>query len=94
MPYKDPDPEDPMVLQGIRVPTKDNSSMQEMADCFVQEFFRLRKSPEDILALFKDSFYKAPHKALLVLGEESIRDIISMYSKVYCRQNPMSCDQA
>ncbi len=76
MPYSDPDPTDPMTLHGVAVETRDDGAMREMAQCFVEELFRLGFDPDRILRMFEMPEYAGPYLAHQILGEEAIRSLI------------------
>ena len=82
MPMREPGPEDPMELVGVRLPIKDDATW-EMAECFAEEFIRLGHSVEDVLALFKNPFYAGPHEAYRSLGEERICEMIEKYDRIF-----------
>ncbi len=84
MPMREPDPEDPMELVGVRLPVNDDAATGEMAECFAEEFIRLGHSVEQVLALFKNPFYAGPHEAYRSLGEERICEMIEKYDRI-CR---------
>ncbi len=89
MPYGEPDPEDPLALQGIEVPGSE-SETREMARCFAEEFARMGWATLRILRLFQDARYAGPHRAFLLLGEKAIREIVAEAAFVYGvrRQRP------
>ena len=76
MPYGDPDPSDPSVLAGVRLPG-DEASMREMAEVFADEFARLGHTPRQILGLFQDPFFAGAHAALQALGEAAVAAIVA-----------------
>ena len=76
MPYGDPDPTDPSVLVGVRLPGG-AESMREMAEVFADEFARMGHTPRQILGLFQNPFYGGPHAALQTLGEAAVQAIIA-----------------
>ena len=75
MPWEDPDPEDPMVRVAVALPG-DEAAQREMAWAFAEEFARLGYSEQQILGLFRHSFYAGAHHAFQCLGEETILDIL------------------
>ncbi len=83
MPMREPGPEDPMELVGVRLPVKDDTALKEMADCYAEEFIRLGHSVEEVLALFKNPFYAGPHEAYRNLGEEQICEMIENYGRIF-----------
>jgi hypothetical protein len=76
MPYDDPDPTDPSVLVGVRLPGG-AEAMREMAEVFADEFARLGGTPRQIFGLFEDPFYAGPHAALQALGAEAVQAIVA-----------------
>ena len=82
MPYGEPDPEDPLALQGIEVPGSE-SETRAMATCFAEEFARMGWATSRILRLFQDARYVGPHRAFLLLGEKAIREIVAEAAFVY-----------
>ena len=76
MPYGDPDPSDPSVLVGVRLPG-DAESMREMAEVFADEFARMGHTPRQILGLFQNPFYAGAHAALQALGEAAVTAIVA-----------------
>ena len=83
MPLREPDPEDPMELVGIRLPVADQAALVEMAEVFAEEFIRLGHHGDDVFELFKSPFYVGPHKAYCELGEERIREMINRYDRIF-----------
>ena len=75
MPYDDPDPEDPHVLVGVSLPA-DRESIREMAFAFAEEFAALGFDEARVLAMFRSPFYAGAHRALEVLGEPEILEIV------------------
>ena len=76
MPYDDADPTDPMTLHGVGVETSGDSAMQEMAECFVDEYARLGFDANRILHMFNTRGYAGPFMATEVLGKERIRELV------------------
>jgi hypothetical protein len=76
MAYKETEPDDPMELVGV-VLQANAEAMREMAYVFAEEFVRMGHDEERLLSLFKTPFYRGPHRAYRVLGEGSVRAIIS-----------------
>ncbi len=82
MPYDDPDPTDPMTLQGIVIETDDPGPQREMAVCFVEEYLRMGFDPHEVLKLFQTPEYVGPFMACRELGEEAIRRIIDEQAEI------------
>ncbi len=76
MPYGDPDPTDPSILVGVRLPGSEES-LREMAQVFADEFARIGHTPRQILGLFENPFYAGPHAALRALGVDAVKAIIA-----------------
>ncbi|MEK6799929.1 MAG: hypothetical protein AABZ12_13260 [Planctomycetota bacterium] len=76
MPYDDPDPSDPMTLHGVAVETSDDDAMQEMAECFIEEYARLGLDADRILHMFNTQGYAGPYLAATVLGKEQIGELV------------------
>ena len=76
MPYDDPDPTDPMTLHGVGVETSDDTAMQEMAECFIDEYARLGFDANRILHMFHTRGYAGPFMATQALGKEQIRNLV------------------
>ena len=71
------EPEDPMALVGVCLERgPDDEAMTEMAWCFVEEFGRMGWSGERILRLFRNPFYRGPHRILRMKGEGFVRGLI------------------
>ncbi len=83
MPMREPGPEDPMELVGVRLPVNDDTALREMAECFAEEFIRLGHGVEAVLALFKNPLYAGPHEAYRNLGEERICEMIEKYDRIF-----------
>ncbi len=83
MPLREPDPQDPMELVGVRLPVAGQGALAEMAECFAEEFIRLGHGRDNVFELFKNPFYVGPHKAYCELGEERIREMINRYDRIF-----------
>ena len=75
MPFQDPDPTDPNMLVGVVLPA-DAEATREMAYVFAEEFARMGYTREQLLSLFKNSFYGGAHGAYQALGESEMIAII------------------
>ncbi len=67
------DPDDPMELVGVTLP---EGSLEEMAECLVEEYIRDGWDDERLLHLFREPFYRATHQVYLEKGEEYILALI------------------
>ncbi|MFQ6020145.1 MAG: hypothetical protein ACE5KW_05240, partial [Dehalococcoidia bacterium] len=71
------DPDDPMALVGVGLDRDpDDEALAEMARCFVEEYARMGWSGERILRLFRNPFYRGPHRILRLKGEEFVHGLI------------------
>jgi hypothetical protein len=75
MPYRDPDPHDPHVLVGVSVAGAPDEG-RTMARALAEEFVQLGYTREELLALFSNPFYRAPHGLWRALGREAIVSIV------------------
>jgi hypothetical protein len=71
---KDFDPDDPMELVGV---TFGGGSIEEMAECLVEEFVRDGWDDENLLRLFHDPFYRATYRICQEKGDEYVLGLIS-----------------
>jgi len=76
MPKAKYDPDDPMELVGVAVPASPDA-LDAMARVFADEFLRIGYSPDQILGLFEDPFYRAPNQVYVACGEQFVREIIN-----------------
>ncbi len=72
-----------MELVGVRLPVADQAALEEMAECFAEEFIRLGHGGDDVLELFRNPYYVGPHKAYRELGEERISEMIDRYDRIF-----------
>lgn len=68
--------DDPMELVGVELPAGEEA-MREMAYVLGEEFARLGFDEKRLLRLFKNPFYAGPHRALRVLGERAVEEIMA-----------------
>ncbi len=94
MPYDDPDATDPMTLNGVMVDTDSDQAMHGMAECFIEEYFRLGYDREGLLKIFKTRGYAGPHLAYQSLGEETIAAMIDEYIQRWGPRKPSPPDDA
>ena len=83
MPKLQPDETDPMELVGVCLPVPDIDTTRQMAECFVEEFVRLGRSAEELMAMFRNPFYGGAHRAYQALGEASIQELIVKYIRLF-----------
>jgi hypothetical protein len=88
MPYDDPDPQDPMMLVGVGLPSGPEAQ-REMAWAFAEEFARLGYDATQILALFRRPFYAGAFGAWRQLGEAEVRAIVRETTAVWGRVRPV-----
>ncbi len=70
---KDFDPDDPMELVGVEL---GDGSIEEMAECLVEEYVRDGWDDENLLRLFHDPFYRATYRICQEKGDEYILALI------------------
>ena len=75
MPKDEYDAEDPLELVACAVPLE-GQHVREMAECFIEEFRRMRWSASRVYALFRDPAYHGPYSALQRLGDAPVRELI------------------
>ena len=84
MPHGQPDPADPNILVGVRLPT-DADGLVEMAYTFAEEFAALGHDQDRILRMFRNPRFGGPHAAYRALGEEVVRGIVAECTRVFGR---------
>jgi hypothetical protein len=72
MPKDEFDPEDPMELRGVGLPSAEDTT-ESMAECLIEEFLRLGHTAGEILALFRNPEYTGLHMVLRSRGEDFVR---------------------
>lgn len=80
MPKDESDPDDPMGLIGVVVPASPGA-LDEMALVFAEEFLRMGYSPEEVLGIFRNPFYRGPNQVYTLRGEEGVCKIIEEASR-------------
>ncbi len=75
MPYDDPDPQDPMMLVGVELPT-DRPAQVDMAYAFAEEYARLGYAENQIMSLFREPFYAGANGLYKELGEGEVEAIV------------------
>lgn len=74
---KNHEPEDPLELVGVQMKEgPDEQALEEMAQCFIEEYARMGWNSERILRLFRNSFYRGPYQILRARGEDFVRERI------------------
>ena len=76
MANKAPEPDDPMELMGVMLPTPDETSLREMTMCFVEEFLRDGWSDEQLRAMFKNPFCRGPYLVWRQKGDAYVEAVI------------------
>ena len=69
MPKDEFDPEDPMELVGVEVPTDPDEAM----DNIIQEYLLMGYKPEQIFFLFRSPYYGATHRIYQLKGHEYVK---------------------
>jgi len=70
--------EDPFALVGMVLPGEpDAETLALMGRCFIEELVRMGWSEAQILALFRDPFYRGPHAVYRTRGEACVRQLIA-----------------
>lgn len=75
MPYDEFDADDPLELVGCEVALEEKH-LTEMAECFIEEYFRMGHDADSLLALFRNPFYRGPHRVYLARGDGYVRKLI------------------
>ncbi|MBI3021350.1 MAG: hypothetical protein HYY90_05895 [Candidatus Omnitrophica bacterium] len=68
--------DDPFELKGVILPAQDGTSLREMATCFVEEFARDGWSDEQLLAMFRNPFYRGPYLVWRAKGDAYVDAVI------------------
>jgi hypothetical protein len=68
--------DDPMEIVGMTFSDPEGKIAEEMGRTFIDEFLRMGWPPPEILALFRDPFYRAPHALYRRRGEEYVLGLI------------------
>ncbi len=84
MPHGRPDPADPNLLVGVRLPT-DEDGLVEMAYTFAEEFATLGHDRGRILRMFRNPRFGGPHAAYRALGEGVVLGIVAECARVFGR---------
>jgi hypothetical protein len=79
------EPDDPMALTGVAMPTgpDDDEAMAAMTESLADEFLRMGHSPEQVMQMFRDPFYRMTHAIWRVWGEESVRGAVHKLARRY-----------
>ena len=76
MASKEPDTDDPLELTGVVLAVPDETSLKEMAACFVEEFLRDGWTDEQLGAMFRNPRYRGPYLVWRQKGEAYIEEVI------------------
>lgn len=77
MAEKDYEDDDPFELVGVRLADAEaDAALDEMARVFVEEFARMGCAREQILSVFRNPFYRAPHEVLRRRGEAFVLSLL------------------
>ena len=72
MPKDEFDPEDPLELVGVEVPTDPDQALEDI----VQEYLMMGYKPAQIFFLFRSPYYGATHNIYRVRGHDYVRERI------------------
>ncbi len=75
--------DDPFELKGVVLPAPDESSLKEMAVCFVEEFLRDGWSDEQLRAMFRNPGYRGPHLVWQQQGEAYVEAVIQEVRRMW-----------
>ena len=75
-PAKEPEPDDPLELTGVVLAVPDETSLKEMAACFVEEFLRDGWSDEQLRAMFRNPRYRGPYLVWRQMGDAYVDAVI------------------
>jgi hypothetical protein len=76
MASKEPEPDDPLELTGVVLAVQDETSLKEMAICFVEEFLRDGWSDEQLRAMFRNPCYRGPYLVWRQKGDAFIEEVL------------------
>lgn len=83
MAYKPVEPDDPLELTGVVLSAPDETSLREMAVCFVEEFLRDGWSDEQLRAMFRNPFYRGPYLVWRQKGDAYVDAVIQEVRQVW-----------
>ena len=70
------EPDDPVEMVGMELPNQTEEQLRDMALCFAEEFARLGWDEEQLMKLFKNSFYLGPYLVWKQKGDDFVRSVI------------------
>ena len=73
---KEFEPDDPIEMIGVEIPNQTEEQLRDMALCFAEEFVREGWKEEELMKLFKNSFYHGPHLVWKQKGDDFVRSVI------------------
>lgn len=76
MPKNEFSPDDPLDLVGCEFEGTATDT-ENMARCFVEEYFWMGSTPQEILELFKNPFYCSPHQVYQRYGDDWVKGLIN-----------------
>ncbi len=91
MPHGRPDPADPNILVGVRLPANEDA-LVEMAYTFAEEFAALGYDQDRILRMFRNPRFGGPHTAYRALGEGVVLGIVAECARVFGRNRVVVLD--
>ena len=83
MPAKEPEPDDPLELTGVMLAVPDETSLKDMAACFVEEFLRDGWSDEQLRAMFRNPHYRGPYLVWRKMGEAFIEEVLKEVRRLW-----------
>jgi len=83
MPSKEAEPDDPLELTGVVLPAPDETSLREMAACFVEEFLRDGWSDEQLRAMFRNPRYRGPYLVWRQKGDAYVDSVIQEVRQIW-----------
>ena len=84
IPRKEPESDDPLELTGVVLSVQDETSLKEMAFCFVEEFLRDGWSDEQLRAMFKNPLYRGPYLVRRQKGDAYVEAVIQEVRHIWC----------
>ncbi len=80
---KTAEPDDPMALVGVAMPAgpEGDEAMATMAESLADEFLRMAYSPEQVMQMFRDPFFRMTHAIWQAWGEEKVRGVVNTVAR-------------
>lgn len=75
--------DDPFELTGVVLPVQDETSLKEMAACFVEEFLRDGWSDEQLRAMFRNPHYRGPYLVWRQKGDAYVDAVIQEVRQIW-----------